>query len=92
MGGSGTKARVLQTPPRAPLPQPCLLPLLQRLPYFFTSKWVLLLDCRLSENLAEIFQVPGLRTGKAESWATHPQTAHGPRPPEEGCRARAPGM
>jgi hypothetical protein len=44
-----------------------LYPILQHSPYFFTSKWVLLLDSSPSENLAEIFQVPGLKMDKGGS-------------------------
>lgn len=47
---------------------------LQISPYFFTSNWVLLLDSGPSENLAEIFQVPGLRTDKG---GTQPTCAGG---------------
>lgn len=68
MGGPGTRDRVLQNFLPTGLPaSPSSHPVLQHLPYFFTSKWVLLLDSRPSENLAEIFQVPGLRMDKGGS-------------------------
>ena len=47
---------------------------LQLSPYFFTSNWVLLLESRLSENRAEIFHVPGLRTDKGEIQPTCPRS------------------
>lgn len=72
--------------PRAALPHLLSPPTLQHLLYFFTSKRALLLDCRPSENLAEIVQVPGLTVDKGETSAS--QTAHGLHPPEEAWGAQ----